>query len=135
MQMITPSEAAQLERIVTRAMRLQIATRALVRMTGATAFSDLDDRATLTALIAGCHLHACRLDLKKWADAPPIQFKRDFLLIRHNYDPRTERLCSPMTPLFAADEPDADLFGPECAPTHPGLADLAGSNDDEGGEQ
>lgn len=135
MQLITPSETAQIGRIVDRAIRLQIATRALVRMTGATAFSQLDDRATLTALIAGCHLHACRLDLKKWADAPPILFKRDFLLIRHNFDPMTGRLQSPMTPLCAADEPDADLFGPEAAPTHPGLADLAGSNDDEGGLQ
>lgn len=135
MQMITPADTAQINRIVDRAMRLQKATHALVKMTGATVFSELDDRATLTALIAGCHLQACRLDLKKWADAPPIQFKRDFLLIRHNFDPMTGRLKSPMTPLCAADEPDADLFGPDAAPTHPGLADLAGGNDDEGGQQ
>ncbi len=140
MQMITPADAQHIDRIVERAQAFQEKTRAAVQQTKATPLSILDHRAELVALIAGCHLNAVRMDLRKWAEAPPMQFMHDFHLIRHSYDPATERLKSHKRPLFAArrpDSPDADLMADNfdgCA--HPGLADLAGfTDDDEGGEQ
>jgi hypothetical protein len=139
MQMITPAEARHIDRIIERAQAVQQQTRTNVQLTKATPFATMDHRAQLVAIIAGCHLNAVRMDLRRWAEAPPMQFMHDFHLIRHNYDPATERLKSHKRPLFAArpDCPDADLMADNfdgC--THPGLADLAGrKDDDEGGEQ
>lgn len=138
MQMITPADARHIDRIIERAQAVQQQTRTTVQFTKATPFATMDHRAQLVAIIAGCHLNAVRMDLRKWAEAPPMQFMHDFHLIRHNYDPATERLQSPIRPLFAArpDCPDAELMADNFdSPTHPGLTDLAGGNDDEGGQQ
>ena len=139
MQMITPDEARHIERIVERAQAVQQQTRTTVQFTKAAPMAILDHRAQLVALIAGCHLHAVRMDLRKWAKAPTMQLMHDFHIIRYHYNPTTERLETDKRPLFTApprpiiiDEADADLFGPEYGPMHPGLADLAGNTDDDG---
>ncbi|MQW45310.1 hypothetical protein GHK68_24375 [Sinorhizobium meliloti] len=142
-RVITPEESNQIARIVTRILAVQIDNHAAAVRMGALPLSTLDDRSSLTAMIAGCHLSACRLDLKQWADADQLTFMRDFYVIRYEYDAATGSLKGPRRPYCMAasrgwSEPDDDLMAPEARPMHPGLEELAhpakfkDGDDDEG---
>lgn len=143
MKFIPPYELDLIRAITDRAAALDEANRAKIRKLGIP--PDVPkplDCAYFTAMLAGCHMNARRLDLRKLLASDDYYFWHDCSLIRHGYNPFTERLHTARPPHCALpiqtvratirrSEPDDDLMEDM---THPGLAALAG-NTNEGEDE